>query len=250
MKNFKLLTLIVLMASLTSQVSFAQSKNTARSTKKINAQEDIDTLGGNKDLMELAQSIKAKSKTRIVQERIINRNSRLEMGMLYGGVIGADSYVKTQTFGAALDFHINPRWSVGLRYYDFSNNLTAEGERIYQRAREAKAAGQTGQFTDIDYPLNATMAVVNWYPIYGKTSFMDIGVTQFDIYLLGGGGQINLDKGSSPIYTAGFGVAAWVNKHLSIRAEGRYQNYSDRPEGAGSRSLDSGVGSLGLGWIL
>lgn len=247
MKNLKVLALVILATSLAGSISLAQNKGSA---KKINAQQDIDSLGGNKELMELAQSVKSQSRTRIVQERLVNRNLRLELGMLYGGLIGGDSYLRTQTVGAAIDFHINPRWSVGLRYYDFGNNLTAEGERMMSQARAAKAAGQTGQFTDVDYPLNATMAVVNWYPIYGKTSFMDIGVTQFDIYLLGGGGQINLDKGSSTIYTAGAGVAAWLTKHLALRLEGRYQNYSDRPEGAGTRSLDSGVGSLGLGWIL
>lgn len=247
MGKFKGLLIFTLVASLSS-FAMAADKS-ATSAKKINATEDIDTLGGNKDLMELAQGMKSSSRTRIVQERLVERKNRLELGMLYGGIFGADAYVKTQTFGAAVDFHITPRWSVGARYYDYSNNLTSEGDRMFANAKASAAAGGTAQFVDIDYPLHAAMAVVNWYPIYGKTSFMDMGVTQFDLYMIAGAGQVTLSSGDTPIYTAGAGVAAWLSKHFSLRLEGRYQKYTDRIV-TGSRDLDSGVASLGMGWML
>lgn len=246
MKTNKLTRFTLVVAVSLSSWAFAASNS---SSQKLNVSEDIDSLGGNQELMEMAQNIKSESRSRIVQERLVPRKNRLEFGLSYGGVIGGDSYLKTQSAGFQMDYHITPRWSVGARYYDYGNNLTDEGKRVFDQARKNYQAGGTGYAVDIDYPESAMLAVVNWYPIYGKTSFLDIGVTQFDLYLLAGAGQITLSSGGTNLMTAGVGVAAWLTKHLSARAEIRYQTYKDQPV-TGSRQLDTGVGTLGLGWIL
>lgn len=247
MKTAKVISLLVLAALSWSSVSSAAGSKS--SSKQLNVSEDIDSLGGNQELAEMAQNIKSETRSRVVQERLVQRRNRIEFGLSYGGVIGGDSYLKTQSAGFAMDYHITPRWSVGARYYDYGNSLTDEGKRVYDNARKNVQAGGTGYAVDIDYPENAMLAVVNWYPIYGKTSFLDMGVTQFDMYLLAGGGQITLSSGTTGLATAGVGVAAWISKHLSARAEFRYQTYKDSPV-TGSRQLDTGVATLGLGWIL
>lgn len=245
MKNMKWFSITVLVLAFYGTLPAA-----AQSGKKsTQMSEDIDSLGGNTELMEMAQNIKSQSRSRIVQERLVPRRHRVEIGLNYGSTFGGDAYLKTQSLGFALDYHITPRWSLGARYYDFTNSLSNEGERIFTQARQNYNAGGTAYAVDIDYPENAAMAVLNWYPIYGKTSFLDMGVTQFDLYLLAGGGQMTLSSGSTGIYTAGLGMGAWVSKHLSIRAEARYQNYKDQLI-TGSRNLDTVVGTLGLGWIL
>ncbi|WP_413574472.1 outer membrane beta-barrel domain-containing protein [Bdellovibrio sp. HCB290] len=259
MKNFKLLSATVLLIALCSQNSFAAPKKTApRKATPVQTQApvdnsditaDIDSLGGNEKLMNMAQNIKAESRSRIVQDRIVDRRNRLEVGVNYGMNFGGDAYTKTQALGVAADFHITPRWSLGARYYDFGNSLTPEGKRIFEQAKANYAAGGRAYAVDIDYPENAVMAVLNWYPVYGKTSFMDIGVTQFDMYLLGGGGQITLSSGSTAVYTAGLGIGAWINKHLTARAEIRYMNYEDQPV-TGARSMNVVTGNVGFGWML
>lgn len=249
MKTLKLLSTLVLAFSLTATTSYAQSTKAKSSNKQINAAEDIDSLGGNQDLMEMAEKIKSTSRSRIVQERIVERRNTVEFGLSYGSVFGGDSYVKTQSLGAQVDYHITPRWSFGVRYYDFGNNLTSEGQRVFDDAKAAYAAGGRALLVDIDYPLNAKMAVLNWYPIYGKTSFLDMGVSQFDLYLLAGGGTITLSSGDTSLLTAGLGIGIWASKHISARAEVRYQKYQDQLV-TGSRNLDIVTGSLGLGWIL
>lgn len=249
MKSLKNISLVFLATTLMAGTSFAASSSKTKALKQINASEDIDSLGGNKELMEMAQKIKSTSRSRIVQDRIIDRNNTLEFGLSYGSVFGGDAYVKTQSIGAQVDYHITPRWSLGLRYYDFGNSLTNEGKRIYNDAKAAEAAGGRALPVDIDYALNSTMAVLNWYPIYGKTSFLDMGVTQFDLYLLAGGGNITLSSGNTSIVTGGLGLGAWITKHISARAEVRYQRYEDQIA-TGARKLDIITGSLGLGWIL
>ncbi|WP_413584081.1 outer membrane beta-barrel domain-containing protein [Bdellovibrio sp. HCB274] len=261
MKNFKLLSVTFLFLALSSQAAFAApAKKAPRKAAPVARQAqapvdnsditaDIDSLGGNEKLMNMAQNIKSESRSRIVQDRIVDRRNRLEVGVNYGMNFGGDAYTQTQALGAALDFHFTPRWSIGARYYDFGNSLSPEGKRIFEQAKANYAAGGRAYAVDIDYPENAVMAVLNWYPIYGKTSFMDIGVTQFDMYLLGGGGQITLSSGSTAVYTAGLGIGAWITKNLTARAEIRYMNYNDQPV-TGERNLNVVTGNLGFGWML
>ena len=228
----------------------AASRSSQRSHQDINMSQDVDTLGGNEGLMKVAQSLRSQTRARIVQDRIVNRHNRFEFGLSYGGVLGGDSYLQTQALGFNANFHFTPRWSAGVQYSDYTNQLTPEGKRVFNQYRQSMAAGGLpGYAVDVDYPLSSTMAVINWYPIYGKTSFMDMGVTQFDLYLLAGAGQIELSSGSTALYSAGLGIGAWLTSHLSLRGEIKYQTYQDHPV-TGVRHLDTGTATVGMGWIL
>jgi outer membrane immunogenic protein len=253
MKNFTAITLCALAMTL-SMSALAASKQTSAQTapapaKKINFAKDVDTLGGNEALVDMAETLKPETKSRIVQDRIIDRHNRIELGVNYGGVAGGTTYLQTQNLGINLDYHITPRWSIGARYYDFNNKLTPEGQRVYDDARANYQANNRAMIVDIDTPLNAKMAVVNWFPVYGKLNLFDAAVAQFDMYVLAGGGQISLESGDTSILTAGGGVGLWMTKHLTARAEVRYQRYTDQIT-SGPRNVSAMVGTLGLGWIL
>ena len=245
MKNYAIALLLLVSWS---QASFAAQP---KKPKQINVSEDVDTLGGNEDLIKMAQSLKSRTRARIVQDRIVDRRNKVEFALSYGGVIGGDSYLKTQAIGFNANYHFTPRWSLGVQYTDFTNDLTAEGKRMRDQRNANIAAGNglPSGIVSVDLPLSATMAVLNWYPIYGKTSFLDIGITQFDLYFIAGAGQIELYSGSSPIISAGVGVGAWLSKHLSLRAELKYQTYQDRPVSK-TRDLHTGSANVGMGWIL
>jgi len=239
MKN--LISNVILIASLTLITSVGFAKSTS---------DELDTLGGNDKLVDMANSMDPGNHSRIVQKRIVDRNDTFEFGGNYGMVAGGDSYLKTQNLGASIDFHINPRVSVGVRYYDYGNQLTPEGQRVFQEARNAyNAGGQSYAIPDIDYPLHSTMGTVSWYPVYGKTNLLDWGIAQFDMYLIGGYGQIALSSGSTNLAMAGTGVALWMTKHLSARAEIRYQAYKDQII-TGPRDINTVNMSLGLGFLL
>jgi outer membrane immunogenic protein len=249
MKRRKLLALTLLLATGFAETGFAQTRRT-QNAKPITVTEDVDTLGGNEELMKMAQSLKSRTRARIVQERIVDRRNRLEVGLVLGSVLGGDSYLKTQSTGVNLHWHFTPRWSLGVQYNDYSNQLTPEGKRVFDLYRRTQNAGGTPAYAvDVDFPLNSTLAVVNWYPIYGKTSFLDLGITQFDLYFLAGAGQVQLSSGPTSSYAAGFGVGAWLSRHLTLRGEVRYQTYQDRPV-TGPRNLDTGHATFSIGWIL
>jgi outer membrane beta-barrel protein len=141
---------------------------------------------------------------------------------------GGDPYVDTNVLGGQLDFHITPRWSVGARYLNNSNNLSSEGKKVFEASEREAAAGNTNfRRPGVDYAKDTWLGVLNWYPIYGKMNLFDATVSQFDIYFLGGAGQINLSSGTAPVYTAGGGVGIWFTQHFASRLEARWQGYTD-----------------------
>lgn len=211
---------------------------------------EMDALGANKDLMKKAKAIDPENRIRVVQNRDVDRRLRLEVGVNAALVEGGDPYANTNSLGANLDFHITPRWSVGARYSNYSNSATAEGKRVYEDFKKDPTLRVPGY----DYAKNSIMGVVNWYPIYGKLNMFDLGISQFDIYFLGGAGTVQLGSGSEPIYTAGGGAGIWLAQHLSMRLEARWQGYTDHPTNGGveqaSRNINETVLGISFGFLL
>lgn len=249
-----LITLIVLAAP----GAWAQSKKskrkattvTASSTKTIDMNNQFDGLGSNEEIIKKAQALQPQNSMRIVQKRAVDRTWRGELGASFGFVDGGDSYINTRNWGVNADLHISPRWSIGARYIDNKNELTSEGKLLYDTAKAKIANGESDYIIpEIDFPLRTMMAVVNWYPIYGKVSWFESAVSQFDFYVLAGGGQVQLQSGDSVIYTGGVGMGMWWNNWLTSRFEVRYQNYKDRVS-TGERNIDGFVAQIGIGIML
>ncbi len=200
----------------------------------------MNALGANKDLMKKARAIDPNNRIRVVQNREVDRHMRLELGVNYGMATGGDPYVATNVMGGQLDFHITPRFSVGARYMNAQNSLNSEGKKVFEAAEvEARNNNTSFRKPGTDFAKDEWLAVGNWYPIYGKMNLFDAGVSQFDIYLLGGAGQINLTSGTAPVYTAGAGVGVWFTQHFASRLEARWQGYQDRIwDGLGTQSRD------------
>lgn len=208
------------------------------------AEEDLtgkmNALGANKELMKKARAIDPNNRIRVVQNREVDRNMRLEIGVNYGMAAGGDPYVATNVMGGQLDFHITPRFSLGARYINNQNSLNAEGKKVFEAA-EIEARNNTTNFRrpGTDFAKDEWLVVGNWYPIYGKVNWFDAGISQFDIYLLGGAGSINLSSGSAPVYTAGGGMGIWWNQHFATRLEARWQGYQDKIwDGIGTQRRD------------
>ncbi|NQZ01637.1 MAG: outer membrane beta-barrel domain-containing protein [Bdellovibrionales bacterium] len=213
--------------------------------------DDAGTLGGNKELINKARAIDPNNRVRIVQNRLVDRRWRLELGVNYGAFAGGDPYLETDQLGGSVDLHVNPMLSVGFRYYNHSNTLSTEGQRRFDEAQAARELGiEGGSRPDIDQPLSSYMGVINLYPTYGKLNLFDYSVAQFDVYLLGGVGQMQLESGTAPTYTAGGGLGLWLSNHFTTRIEARYQTYEDRAFDGSTRGLDITIFSASLGVML
>ena len=122
--------------------------------------------------------------------------------------------------------------------------LTAEGRRIFDNFESNPATSKTQA---VDYPLSSTLAVASFYPLYGKINWFDKATTQFDFYVLAGAGQMELESGPTPTWTAGGGIGMWLAKNFSSRLEVRYQSYEDeiytgtRPQGMVVSAFSIGI---------
>ena len=201
---------------------------------------DFESFGQNKDLLEKAYLLNPELKIKVVQNRSVPRIRRSEVFLEYARILNGDIYIRTQNASFNYQFHLTPRWSMGLRYTYSMNRLTSEGEWLVSSHSKESGASFV---PDLDYPKSSYLAVLNWYPFYGKVNLYDLGVLQFDFYGLAGAGEIHLYSGTSSLYMAGLGVGLWFSQHLTSRIEYRYQVYrSDRKTG----SSDMYLGSLGL----
>lgn len=210
---------------------------------------DFRSLGGNKDILERARMLDPNNRVRIVQNRLVDRTLRLEVGADAGVVSGGDTYIDTTNFGVRADLHLTPRWSVGGRIYQSFNELTAQGKAEAKAIKQAEASGNYSEVIDIDYPVRTVMGTLAWYPIYGKLNLFDAGISQFDVYGFVGAGSITTKSGDHPTFGLGAGVGVWLTNHLSTRFEARYQNYTDENY-TGKRNLDIMVVNASIGFIL
>jgi outer membrane immunogenic protein len=191
--------------------SFAFAANTATTDA------DFDSLGGNKVILDRAKALAPEQNVSIVQNRIVSRTKRFEISPEFSGSFGGDSYVKSKAAAVNLNFHINPRYSVGFKYENYFNELTPEGNSVIDKAIAAHEANPTKAeipYPKLNYAKSGMMLTGNWYPLYGKLNLMDKAVTQFDVYLLAGLGQITLDTGfgSSRIFQQELKCAIKITK--------------------------------------
>lgn len=225
--------LITLLVASISQTAFAAQKkkaigtlNTGSVSSSKSMKEDFNTLGDNKAFADRVKEMDADRKVRIVQNRIVDLNHRLEVSVGYGiNGSGGDNYVSTTNLGAQLDYHFSPRWAIGFRYEKFYNELSKEAEAQFDRAVTDSTGTQ--RFPSVDLPLNSMIGTISFAPIYGKLNLFDLNVAHFDVYTMIGAGQIELRSGTTEIFTGGLGLSVWLTQHFSTRLEARYENYKD-----------------------
>lgn len=207
--------------------------------------EDFDSLGGNDVLMEKAKALEPDAQISVVQDRVVNRHKRFEIAPEFASVLGGDSYLDTRGFGLNAHFHINPYWSLGVKYNSMRNELSPEGNNLITDS------GLLGKniVPELDYPKDQVLATVNFYPIYGKLNMFNKGIVHFDVYALAGYGQINLKSGQKATMTAGGGIGFWISQHLTTRFEMRYQNY-ETERSNGTSKMELTVASLQVGYML
>lgn len=207
--------------------------------------EDFDGLGDNKELFDKAKALHPEMEVTVVQKRVVERRNRFELAPELATYMGGDSYTDTYGYGLNGHFHITPRWSVGLKYTYFTNELNKEGKNLIN---DVDANGQ-GIIPDIDFPKSNVIAMLNFYPIYGKMNMFGLGITHFDVYGSLGAGTMELRSGNSTVYNAGGGVGFWWSQHFTTRVELRYQRY-EAQRYTGAVNIENTIVGLQMGYLL
>lgn len=260
MKQIKNLT-VVMSLILVPALSFAAGTTETKTAKTMaktetqassSLEKDFDSLGGNRILLDKANAINPEVRTKVVQNRIVDRTSRFEFNGSYANTFGGDTYVRTGTFSLGTQYHINNHWSVGAKYGMSFNKLTNEGEDLVKRAEAdhiANPSTSKSPVPDIDYPKSQMMGFVNFYPLYGKMSWFGNSISHFDVYGQLGYGQVGLDSGSANAMSGGVGISVWVNNNITTRLEAIYTNY-EAQYSSGPIQQDITSASIQIGWLL
>ncbi len=214
---------------------------------------EFDNLGGNQIILDKAKELNPETKIEVVQDRIVNRRRRFELATEFSGTMGGDdTYSKTQNAGLNLNYHFNHSWSLGLKYNQSYNKLTAEGESMVDAAYAdflAHPKDSKYPIPEVDFQKNETLLLLNWYPIYGKMNLFESSIVQFDVYGLLGLGNVELKSGRKNTYTAGSGIGFWLSQKITTRLELRYEKYNVEYT-TGPKNLDLLIASAQLGWLL
>jgi outer membrane beta-barrel protein len=246
MSKFLIKNLIVVVGviSLTLAVQAAETNQ--------NIEKEFDALGGNGVLLEKAQALNPEVRTTVVQNRIVDRTSRFELSGQYANTFGGDTYVRTGIFGLSGQFHFNNNWSVGAKSGIAFNKLTNEGKSLVEAAEADAAANPLSSTADIpsmDYPKQLSMGYVNFYPLYGKISWLGKGISHFDIYGQLGYGNISLKSGGTTAMSAGAGVGVWGTEHLTTRLEMTYLDYTAKHIDGKEIKMGVTSASVQVGWL-
>src|SRR5690606_21181314 len=106
-------------------------------------EQEVDSFGGNEALYMKAQALNPEVQNEVVQNRFTPRTNRFELAPEFSSVFGGDAYTRTNNAGLNAHYHINPKWSVGVKYNHSFNNLTPEGKAMVAKA-DAQAAANPG----------------------------------------------------------------------------------------------------------
>lgn len=244
----KILGFCVIIALSVSSVCFAEGEMKAEQT----VSQEIDSFGGNEVLYVKAKALNPEIENEVIQNRFMNRTHRFEFASELANVFGGDAYNHSSNMGLNIHYHLNPSWSVGVKYTYSFNSLTPEGQAMVNKASQAAQDNPKAPsylFPQVIYPKSETLGMVNWYPIVGKLSFGKWGVAHFDTYLMGGYGLMELSNSTTTTTTLGLGLGFWVNNNVTTRLEYRNQRYKAEYYN-NSENMSPSVASVQLGWML
>jgi len=218
----------------------------------IEEDDSFDALGGNRFLLEKVKALNPELSSEVVQNRFVPRENRFEIAPEWGISLGGDTYVRTQNLGINVYYHINPQVSVSAKYQQAFNRLTPEGQAMVQAAYNQyleNPAEPKGLMPELNYILNQQIAAVQWYPLYGKMSWLGKAVTQFDLYLNAGIGNMQLIRGLTQTTQLGGGIGIWLTPKISLRGELFWQGYQAKYL-TGNRDMNLTQMNVQMGWIL
>lgn len=212
----------------------------------------FDALGGNRSLLKRVQALNPEISGEVVQNRFVKRERRFEIAPEWSLALGGDTYVRTQSLGLNGYYHVTPQFSVSLKYQHAFNRLTPEGHAMVQSAYaeyQQNPAAPEGLMPEVNPTLSHQLLAFQWYPVYGKVSWLGKSVTQFDVYLNAGFGSVELLKGRSVSQQLGGGIGLWLSPRMSLRGELFWQGYEAQYM-TGLRDMNLTQLSLQMGWLL
>jgi outer membrane beta-barrel protein len=166
-------------------------------------------------------------------------NKRHEVTFLGANNFTADTHMDTKQLGASYRFHLNSRWSFGLKYSEYKNKLTDAGEKLFKTKTI---------LPDSDFAIKSSEGFVNFNTVYGKLRLTQKTIVYFDQYISIGYGKVALESGEVQMYSTDLGFSFWFGKHLSTRV-GLKNEFYEQKRLVGSRNVQNAMGYLEFGYL-
>lgn len=181
----------------------------------------------------------SEDKLYIVNTRYSSLVNRHEFSFLGAHNFTADSHLDVNQTALAYRYHLNSKWSFGLRYTRYSNELTSAGQSLFDKERIVP---------DTDYALNSQEIFATYNTIYGKIRWSADTVVYFDQFIALGGGQTELASGKTNHGFLDLGVAFWVGNHMSLRVGVKNEFYNQQQK-LEKRFMHNAMGYLEIGYL-
>jgi outer membrane beta-barrel protein len=175
----------------------------------------------------------------IVNSRYSNLNKRHEFTFSGGNNFTPDSHLTNKQMAATYRFHYNSLISGGLRYTDYTNELSASGKALF----EAKAL-----VPDSDFAFESKEVFLSYNTFYGKMRLTKERIVYFDQYISLGYGKIDLASGEENLFTADVGFAFWMGRNFSARFAVKNEFYKNQVM-AGEKQVHNAVGLIEFGYL-
>ncbi len=151
----------------------------------------------------------------------------------------ADSHLDVKQAALSYRYHLNSKWSFGLRYSRYTNELTSAGQRLFDDKQIVP---------DQDFAYNSQEIFATYNTIYGKLRWSADTVVYFDQYISLGVGQIELASGKTNNGLLDLGLAFWLGKNASMRV-GLKNEFYNQQQLSGERLMHNAMGYLEIGYL-
>lgn len=159
----------------------------------------------------------------VVQNRIYTKSGRINL-QLTGGFINHDPFLTTNSLTASLGLNISE--AIGLHFM-YMKVLEKNSPAVAALLDAESKAGSSLYAPNLN-PINSIVGgEVSLAILYGKLSLLGKAILHFDLFLLGGGGLLQAQNGSSVAPWLGIGQQIYITHFVAFRADYRYLGYSE-----------------------
>jgi outer membrane beta-barrel protein len=175
----------------------------------------------------------------IVNTRYSSLVNRHEFSLLGAHNFTSDSHLDVKQTAVAYRYHLNSKWSFGLRYNRYTNDLTAAGQTLFDKEKIVP---------DQDFAFNSQEIFATYNTIYGKLRWSSSTIVYFDQFVSLGGGQIELASGKTNHGFVDLGLAFWIGNHTSMRV-GIKNEFYNQQQITEERLMHNAMGYLEIGYL-
>lgn len=180
-----------------------------------------------------------RDKLYVVNTRYSSLDKRHEVSLMGANNFNSDSHILSRQASLAYRFHWNQKWSAGLRYSSYFNELSDPGKTLFKE-REI--------LPDNDYAKSSKDAFVSYNTMYGKLRFSKDTLVYFDQYVSLGYGKVELASTEENVYLADLGFAFWIGRNMSARLGLRNEFYIQNRL-TGDQSVHNAMGYVSFGYM-